>query len=76
MEKKEISYYLEIDMEIDSIFPNMFEDLEKLEPFGYMNPEPLFLIKNAKIENFKFFSNGSQNFSGILRNDNSLIVDV
>jgi len=75
-EKKEISYYLEIDMEIDSIFPNMFEDLEKLEPFGYMNPEPLFLIKNAKIENFKFFSNGSQNFSGILRNDNSLIVDV
>jgi len=74
--KKEIPYYLEIDMEIDCIFPNMFEDLEKLEPFGYMNPEPLFLIRNAKIENLKFFSNGSQNFYGILKNDNSLIVDV
>ncbi|WP_113073844.1 single-stranded-DNA-specific exonuclease RecJ [Petrotoga sp. 9PW.55.5.1] len=72
---KKLSFTLDIDMEIDKIWDGMFDDIEKLEPFGHGNTEPVFLIRNGKLENLKFFSNGFQNFSGTLNKD-SLMIDV
>jgi single-stranded-DNA-specific exonuclease len=72
---KKLTSQIDVDMEIEGIWETMFEDINKLEPFGYGNQEPVFLIKNAKLENIRFFRNGSQSFSGTLNKD-SLIIDI
>jgi single-stranded-DNA-specific exonuclease len=72
---KRLTSQIDVDMEIEGIWETMFEDINRLEPFGYGNQEPVFLIRNAKLENISFFRNGSQSFSGTLNKD-SLIIDV
>jgi single-stranded-DNA-specific exonuclease len=72
---KKLTSQIDVDMEIEGIWETMFEDINMLEPFGYGNEEPVFLIRNAKLENIRFFRNGSQSFSGTLNKD-SLIIDV
>lgn len=67
---------ISIDMEIEKIWANFFEDLEQLEPFGYKNPEPLFLMNNSKVETLKFFGNAVESFAGKTRNKNDLILDI
>ena len=52
----------EADMEInlDDISENLFEDTQILQPFGQVNPSPVFLIKNVFIRDLKKVgSNGS-----------------
>lgn len=46
---------LSIDCEIDLslISSEMYDNLQKLSPFGYGNPEPTFLSKNVLIENIQ-----------------------
>ncbi len=46
---KEINYDLEID--ISKIDKSLLTDLEKLEPFGVSNPEPVFKITNPVVSN-------------------------
>ncbi|HAS81073.1 MAG: Single-stranded-DNA-specific exonuclease RecJ [Candidatus Nomurabacteria bacterium GW2011_GWE1_32_28] len=50
------------DVESDLSIVNMksWRELEKLAPFGFDNPKPIFLFKNINIENIKKFGkNGS-----------------
>ncbi|MDO7975589.1 single-stranded-DNA-specific exonuclease RecJ [Oceanotoga teriensis] len=74
-EKKPISE-VSIDMEIEKIWPTFFDEIEKLEPYGYKNPEPVFLMKNVKAENMKFFGNAVESFAGKIRNKKDLIMDI
>lgn len=52
--------YLEIDSEIfiDEIDNKFFEDIKLLEPFGFGNEEPIFLLKDVDVVNAR--SVGSQ----------------
>ncbi|HOO76140.1 MAG TPA: DHHA1 domain-containing protein, partial [Tepiditoga sp.] len=67
---------MSIDMEIDSIWGSFFEDIMALEPFGYKNPEPVFLMKKVKIENIKFFGNAVESFAGKMKNRKDMIMDI
>ncbi|BBE29948.1 single-stranded-DNA-specific exonuclease RecJ [Tepiditoga spiralis] len=64
-----------IDSEIDKIWSNFFDDIKKLEPYGYKNPEPTFFIKNMHIENLKFFGTAVESFAGKSR-DKDYIMDT
>lgn len=46
----------EFDLEIslDEITPKLIKSLEKLEPFGMGNRQPIFRIRNFKIDHFKY----------------------
>ncbi|AEH51727.1 single-stranded-DNA-specific exonuclease RecJ [Pseudothermotoga thermarum] len=59
----ESSDTIEIDCEVDlsQIDQNLVEQLKILEPFGNGNPEPVFILKNAVIENPKTFGQGESN---------------
>jgi len=75
--KEHVPYYeVFIDMEIENVWNSFFEDIERLEPFGYRNPEPTFLIMNSHVDNFKFFGNGVENFAAKMRSQKDLIMDV
>ena len=65
-----------IDMEIDKIWPSFFDEIAKLEPYGYKNPEPVFLMKNVRADNLKFFGNAVESFAGKMRNKKDFIMDI
>ncbi len=65
-----------VDMEIDKIWAGFFDDIEKLEPFGYKNHEPVFLMNKVKVENMKFFGNAIESFAGKIRNKKDFILDI
>lgn len=48
---KDYERKLDIDciLPMDKIDLDFYEKLEKLEPFGYMNPQPVFLSKNVNV---------------------------
>uniref|UniRef100_A0A7C3N7E8 Single-stranded-DNA-specific exonuclease RecJ n=1 Tax=candidate division WOR-3 bacterium TaxID=2052148 RepID=A0A7C3N7E8_UNCW3 len=50
-EGKDYEKNIDIDcvLPLDRIDHDFYEKLEKLEPFGYMNPQPVFLSKNVDI---------------------------
>jgi len=72
---------IEIDMEIsqEKISISLFKKIEKIEPFGFGNPAPIFLTKQLKLSKLKLvgkdnkhcqlrFSNGIGEIKGILFN--------
>lgn len=65
-----------IDMEIEKIWPTFFDEIAQLEPYGYKNPEPIFLMKNVRIDNLKFFGNAVESFAGKMRNNKDFIMDI
>ncbi len=70
---KDITPALEIDLEV---FPqdldwNLVDGINKLQPFGEGNEEPIFLMKNLLIENMKVVGNGSKHLKLSLRSQTS-----
>ncbi|MBF0101265.1 MAG: single-stranded-DNA-specific exonuclease RecJ [Desulfobacterales bacterium] len=41
---------VDYELNFSDITPSFIEDIEKLEPFGAHNPEPLFLTKSIRVE--------------------------
>lgn len=46
-------YTIDIDMEIDSIDLDMVKSIQRLEPFGTGNPNPLFSMKNLTLNQYR-----------------------
>lgn len=66
----EISFDMEIDLSTLSM--KNWKELEKLSPFGFGNPKPVFLFRNVKIEKLKKFGkNGSGEHLEITFSDSS-----
>lgn len=66
---KDIRPKLEIDMEIalpDADW-DLMRDLEKLEPFGQENPQPLFLLRNLRLAEFRVVGNEGQHLQLLFR---------
>jgi len=53
---------LKIDFEIDFslVNKNFYQLISKLAPFGFGNPEPVFLLRNARITNLRTMGKGEQ----------------
>ena len=63
---------VEIDAEISlsEIDWNFVQELKKMEPFGEGNPQPVFLIKKAFLEEVKMVGNGSKHLKMTVREEN------
>jgi single-stranded-DNA-specific exonuclease len=48
------------DITLESIDFNLLNMLEKLEPYGYKNEKPIFLIKNVRIKSINFMGTKAQ----------------
>lgn len=67
--------HLERTLRIDTILPlefvnvNLYNEIEKLSPFGMANPEPIFLAKGLTIETIRFVGNGSKHLKLRVKED-------
>lgn len=67
---------IEIDMEIENLWNSFFEDISALEPYGYKNPEPTFLIKNVTLDKLKVFGAEDENMAAIAKTEKGMIFEV
>jgi single-stranded-DNA-specific exonuclease len=44
---------IEAKFDLEDLNWELFEQIEKFEPFGTANPKPLFMVKNLKVENVR-----------------------
>ncbi len=66
----EVSFDMSVDLSVVSM--KNWKEIEKLAPFGFGNPKPIFLFENVKIEKIKKFGkNGSGEHLEIIFSDNS-----
>jgi single-stranded-DNA-specific exonuclease len=65
--------HLERQLRIDAILPldlvsvDLYEELNKLSPFGMANPEPIFLSKNLIIQSTRLVGNGNKHLKLVLK---------
>jgi single-stranded-DNA-specific exonuclease len=66
---KDIAPEIEIDAEITAkdLDFELAEQIQKLEPFGIENREPIFLMKNMVIQEIKIVGNGEKHLKFFLR---------
>lgn len=62
--KEEKNLKIDMDFPIDKIDNTILEDLELLSPFGFENPQPLFVDRDLTFENIKKFGIDNKHFSG------------
>lgn len=59
-EKKDSNIEYDIKGDLSLVNMKNWKEIEKISPFGYGNPKPIFFFQNVKIENIKKFGkNGS-----------------
>ncbi|WGS65801.1 single-stranded-DNA-specific exonuclease RecJ [Marinitoga aeolica] len=73
---KEPESEIEIDMEIENLWSTFFDDITALEPYGYQNPEPTFLIKNVSLEKVKIFGAEEENLAAIAKTEKGMIFEA
>ncbi len=73
LEGKEIFPEIEIDAEVSAEDVNweLMLEINKMEPFGEGNEEPVFLMKNMIAEDIKIVGNGSKHLKLALRAENN-----
>lgn len=72
LEGKDISPEIEIDAEInlDEIDFQLIEGLQKMEPFGEGNRQPVFLSRNLTVNETALVGNGEKHLKLFLRSEN------
>ena len=63
----ESDFYVDAVLEPGDISPGLVQELEKLQPFGYGNPRPLFYSENWLLENEKEVGQGGRHLKFVLR---------
>ncbi len=69
---QDLSPKLEIEGELDlkDLTWELFEQIEKFEPFGTGNPKPVFLVKNLRVENIRTVGSDNKHLKLFLKHDN------
>lgn len=69
---KDLAPKLEIEAELNLADLNweLFEQIEKFEPFGMSNPKPIFLVKNLRVENVRSVGSDNKHLKLFLKHDN------
>ncbi|MCX6740283.1 MAG: single-stranded-DNA-specific exonuclease RecJ [Candidatus Parcubacteria bacterium] len=72
LQGKDLSERMEIEAELNlqDLNWDLFEQLEKFEPFGASNPKPLFLVKNLRVENVRTVGGDNKHLKLFLKHDN------
>jgi len=72
LKDKDVSPEIEIDAEIrpEEINWDLIMEIKKMEPFGEGNEEPVFLLREMVVEDFKIVGNGSKHLKVFLRGKN------
>ncbi len=76
---KKIYPAVEIDLEITSqdIDWELLNEIKKMEPFGKENEEPVFLIRNLKIQEIRIVGNGSKHLKiSVMAQDSPKVFDA
>jgi single-stranded-DNA-specific exonuclease len=69
---QDLSVKLEIEgeLKLEDLNWELFEQIEKFEPFGMGNPKPVFLIKNLRVENVRTVGGDNKHLKLFLKHDN------
>lgn len=69
---KDLSPKLEIEaeMNLEDLNWDLYDQIEKFEPFGTANPKPLFLIKELVVEGIRMVGNGNKHLKLYLKRKN------
>ena len=63
-------YEIDIELSINQLNYNLWNDLKKLSPYGEKNPNPIFLCKNIELQNIKKIGKNKNHISGRLVSKN------
>ncbi len=71
LEGKDVTPRLDIDLELDfaEISFVLAQEIQKMEPFGEGNPEPVFLTKNLFIQDLRWLGNGEKHLKLFLSDE-------
>ena len=73
--EEKLKRLLRIDLELPvlNLNQNLYDAIQKLQPFGMKNPEPTFLTKNLVIEDIRLVGNGGKHLKIQLKSQNSKV---
>jgi len=68
---KDLTPKLEIEAELnlEDLNWELFDQIEKFEPFGMGNPKPIFLVSNLRVENVRTVGNGNKHLKIFVRHE-------
>jgi single-stranded-DNA-specific exonuclease len=60
---------IEAELNLEDLNWELFDQIEKFEPFGMANPKPVFLISNLRVENVRTVGNGNKHLKIFVRHE-------
>jgi len=60
---------IEAALDLQDLNWELFDQMEKFEPFGNGNPKPFFLVKNLKVENIRTVGNDNSHLKLFLKQE-------
>ncbi|HIS88005.1 TPA: single-stranded-DNA-specific exonuclease RecJ [Candidatus Avigastranaerophilus faecigallinarum] len=72
---KEIVIDADMEIDVSDITVDTVNLIDKLQPFGAANPSPLFVLKNAKLNNFKMMGQNNNHLKMYISKNNSECFD-
>lgn len=66
-------FYIDGILEISEIDDEFFKQLDMLEPFGYGNSEPVFLLQGVEVINFRYVGSKENHLKMVLKKDGSIL---
>ena len=68
-QKSRKNYNADLEININHLNYNLWDELKKLSPFGEKNPEPIFYTKNITLDNIRSIGSDKNHISGKLSNN-------
>lgn len=72
---KEIVIEADMELDVSDITVDTVNLIDKLQPFGSANPSPLFVLKNATLNNFKMMGQNNNHLKMYISKNNSECFD-
>jgi len=66
--------YIDMEITLDEVNWDKYEEIEKMAPFGTGNPKPLFIFKNIKISGIKQFGKEKNHLELAFKKENGMPV--
>ena len=60
---------IEAELDLEDLNWELFDQIEKFEPFGTANPKPLFLVKSLKVENIRQVGSDNKHLKLFLKHE-------
>ena len=70
--KSEKKYSVDLELPINNLNFQLWDEIKKLSPFGEKNPVPVFFARNANLEKFRRIGKDKNHMSGQINNDDNI----